>query len=149
MKLGFSAGWPGSHPGFWTWRSFVLSQSSGWDNISPSTSHGLGGQSSFLPGVTSGALPSQNGRSRYSQTHTDAKSKQSSGFYRPAVCVQLNEFSGWLLHSFEMASLGEWAAFTYKYPFSCKESAFSWISWKEPSNQLIPTFTWKGLPNTH
>lgn len=85
----------------------------------------------------------QKGRSRYSQI--DTKSKQSSGFYRPVVCVQLKKFSGWLLHSFKIASLGERAAFTYKYPFSCKESAFSGLSWKESSSLLIPTTTWEGF----
>lgn len=61
--------------------------------------------------------------------------------------MQLKKFSGWLLHSFKIASLGERAAFTYKYPFSCKVSAFSGLSWKESSSLLIPTITWKDFQN--
>lgn len=40
--------------------------------------------------------------------------------------MQLKKFSGWLLRNFKTASLGRRAAFTYKYLFSCKESAFFW-----------------------
>lgn len=102
---------------------------------------------SFLPDVSSGALPPHTARLAGQDIlkQIDTKSKQSSGFYRAAVCVQLKEFSGWFLHSFKIASRGEWAAFTCKYPFSCKESAFLGLSWKEPSSWLVPTITWEGF----
>lgn len=128
MKLYFSAGWPRSHSGLWSWRSFALSQSSGWDNISPSTE----GIMVWEDRVPSSQLPrchqwSTSITARMAGQdilkQTDTKSKQRSGFCRPAVCVQLKKFSGWLLHSFEIAILGERAAFTYKYPFACNESA--------------------------
>lgn len=110
----------------------------------------FGRTESLLPSfsdVSSGALPSHTARMAGQDIlkQIDTKSKQSSGFYRPAVCVQLKEFSGWLLHSFKIGSLGGRAAFTYKYPFSCKESGFLGLSWKEPSSWLIPTITWEGF----
>lgn len=122
----------------------------------PDTSHSTEGSRVWEGSIPSSQLPRcqqcstsiphcQNGRSSYSQT--DTKAKQSSGFYRPAVRVQLKKFSGWLLHSFKIASLGERAAFTYKYPFFCKVSAFSGLSWKESSSLLIPTITWKDFQN--
>lgn len=100
-----------------------------------------------FPDVSSGALPSHTARIAGQDIleQIDTKSKQSSGFYSPAVCVQLKKFSAWLLHSFKIARLQERAAFTYKYPFSCKESASSGLSWKEPSSRLIPTITWEGF----
>ena len=74
----------------------------------------------------------QNSRSRYSQTNRH-QVKAKFRVLKPTVCVQLKKFSGWLLRNFKIASLGERAAFTYKYSFSCKESAFSGLSWKVPS----------------
>lgn len=147
MKLGFSAGWPGSHPGFGHGGALPFPRALRGITSAPSRFGRTEALPPSSPDVSSGALPSHTARMAGQDIlkQIDTKSKQSSGFYRPAVCVQLKKFIGWLLHSFKIASLGERAEFTYKYPFCCKESAFSGLPWKGPSSWLIPTITWEGF----